>query len=288
MTAFIVLAIVVVIALAVVALIGGARRKDGLSATGDLSSETLKRDRAARKVASASADQPTTGRSLERSVAAERHSPAVAPVSSKAPAPWTAPDVESFGVTRRQFMNRSIVGLFALGISVFGVAIIGYLWPTGSSGFGSKIKMGKVSDLLAEIRANNGFLYKPEARAWITAYPSTALPKAETTYSPPELAGMEAGLIALYQKCPHLGCRVPSCNSSQWFECPCHGSTYNQVGEKKGGPAPRGMDRFAMEVSGGEFVVNTGAVIQGPPIGTNTTGQEAEGAHCIGGSTGGH
>ena len=53
---------------------------------------------------------------------------------------------------------------------------------------------------------------------------------------------------SLYQKCPHLGCRVPSCVTSQWFECPCHGSQYNQVGEKKGGPAPRGMDRFATEV----------------------------------------
>ena len=35
---------------------------------------------------------------------------------------------------------------------------------------------------------------------------------------------MEAGVVALYQKCVHLGCRVPWCTSSQWFECPCHGS----------------------------------------------------------------
>ena len=101
-------------------------------------------------------------------------------------------------------------------------------------------------------------------------------------YSPPELAGMEAGVLALYQKCPHLGCRVPECVTSQWFECPCHGSQYNQVGEKKGGPAPRGLDRFAMTVSGGRLSVDTGTIIQGPPIGTNTTGQEAEGPHCIG------
>ena len=62
--------------------------------------------------------------------------------------------------------------------------------------------------------------------------------------SPSVLAGMEEGFVALYQKCPHLGCRVPWCQTSQWFECPCHGSKYNRVGEKKGGPAPRGMDRF--------------------------------------------
>jgi cytochrome b6-f complex iron-sulfur subunit len=29
--------------------------------------------------------------------------------------------------------------------------------------------------------------------------------------------------------------------------------------------------------------VDTGTIIQGPPIGVNTTGQEAEGPHCIGG-----
>ena len=111
---------------------------------------------------------------------------------------------------------------------------------------------------------------------------TTALEKAQAVYSPPELAGMEAGVLALYQKCPHLGCRVPECVTSQWFECPCHGSQYNQVGEKKGGPAPRGLDRFAMTVSGGRLSVDTGTIIQGPPIGTNTTGQEAEGPHCIG------
>jgi cytochrome b6-f complex iron-sulfur subunit len=74
---------------------------------------------------------------------------------------------------------------------------------------------------------------------------------------------------------------VPWCQTSQWFECPCHGSKYNRVGEKRGGPAPRGMDRFVLAVSGGNIVVDTGTVIQGPPIGTDTTGQGQEGAPCV-------
>src|SRR3546814_2290060 len=82
---------------------------------------------------------------------------------------------------------------------------------------------------------------------WLTEYPTGALEKARNVYSPAELAGMEEGVVALYQKCVHLGCRVPECVTSQWFECPCHGSQYNQVGEKKGGPAPRGLDRFRSE-----------------------------------------
>jgi cytochrome b6-f complex iron-sulfur subunit len=288
MNGFIVIAIVLVVVLAAVALLGAARRRDTGEAVGSLANETLKRDRQARKVAEAEAEQRASGREVEKAaVLARRGGDEVATVTPSAPVAWTPPDPETFGVTRRQFLNRSVFALMGLGITVFGVAIIGFLWPSGSSGFGSKIRVGKVADVKADIEANSGFLYRPEGRMWVTEYPAAALPSAEQVYSPAELAGMEVGLVALYQKCPHLGCRVPECKSSQWFECPCHGTQYNQVGEKKGGPAPRGMDRFAMEVVGDVFIVNTGQVIQGPAIGTNTTGQEAEGPHCIG-AGGGH
>jgi cytochrome b6-f complex iron-sulfur subunit len=158
------------------------------------------------------------------------------------------------------------------------------LWPPPGGGFGSRINVGRVSDILAAIQDNDGFLYVPEGRMWVTEYPAAALPKAAAAYTFYDQisAGLQAGVVALYQTCPHLGCRVPECATSQWFECPCHGSKYNQVGEKKAGPAPRGMDRFPMTISAsGELLVDTGTVIQGPPIGTNTTGQEAEGPNCL-------
>ena len=78
------------------------------------------------------------------------------------------------------------------------------------------------------------------------------------------------------------GCRVPWCPSSQWFECPCHGSKYNRVGEKQGGPAPRGLDRFVLEVSGGNIIVDTGSLVIGPPIGTEHHRPEPRGsALCL-------
>jgi cytochrome b6-f complex iron-sulfur subunit len=214
----------------------------------------------------------------------------IVPVLSAPPEPFVAPDPIAVGVSRRQFFNRSLVGMMGFGLSGFGGASLAFLWPQGVSGFGAKLKVGNLVELLADINANNGFLYKPEGRMWLTAYPNGSVEKAREMYSAPELAGMTAGveggfdsgIIALYQKCPHLGCRVPNCVSSQWFECPCHGSKYNQVGEKRGGPAPRGMDRFAMSVVDGVLTVDTGTIVQGPPIGTNTTGQEAEGPNCIG------
>ena len=286
---FIVIAVVVLVVLAAVALLGAARRRDTDSATGSLSRESIKRDRAARKEAAEMVPTGPSGQEVERSVALERRGGGdLEPVAAATPAVFVPPDPEAYVVSRRQFLNRGVIAMMGLSIAAFGTAIVGFLWPSGSGGFGSKINMGKVTDLQADIGKNNGFLYKPDGRLWITSYPASALPKAEQVYAPAVLNSLKAGLSVLYQKCPHLGCRVPSCNSSQWFECPCHGSQYNQAGEKKGGPAPRGMDSFATEISGGNLIVNTGAVIQGPPIGTNTTGQEAEGPHCIGAASGGH
>jgi len=161
------------------------------------------------------------------------------------------------------------------------------LWPKLGGGFGSKINAGKVDDLNSQIEGAKNALYLAEARTWLVQYPKEALPKASNVYSGAVLTGMEAGFVALYQKCVHLGCRVPFCETSQWFECPCHGSQYNRVGEKKGGPAPRGLDRFAVAVTGGNLIIDTGSISLGPAIGTNTTGQEAEGPHCIT-SAGGH
>jgi cytochrome b6-f complex iron-sulfur subunit len=144
------------------------------------------------------------------------------------------------------------------------------------------IPIGSTADVDTKIDEGQGFAYYPEGRMWVTHYPATALGAARGVYTQ-ELEGMEAGYTALYQKCVHLGCRVPECTSSQWFECQCHGSQYNRNGEKKGGPAPRGLDRFPLAVTNGNVSVNTGIIITGPPIGTNTTGQEAEGPHCVGG-----
>ena len=282
------IAIPVLVLLAAILLVGAARRRDTGEAIGSLSRETVKRDRAARASAATTDDvddEVRSGRDVERSMALERReaSRAVVPAAARTPVAWTPPDPEVIGVNRRQFLNRSIVGTSAFGLSAFGASLIAFLWPSSSGGFGSRIRVGSFDEINQQISEGIGFAYYPEGRMWITEYPNAALDKAEQAYTEPELVAMRAGFVALYQKCPHLGCRVPQCETSQWFECPCHGSQYNQVGEKKGGPAPRGLDRFATEVSGSTLTVDTGTIIQGPPIGTNTTGQEAEGPNCISG-----
>ena len=273
----IIIAVAVLVVAAAVVLITSARRSD-VRGAGALSRETVKRDKSIK----AESGSGPSGAAYENAETTAR-STALEKAAEVAPVAWEAPDEEALGVSRRQFFNRAMVSMMTASIGAFGVAVVAFLWPRATGGFGSKVTVGRLDDLLVQIRSEKGFVYKPEARTWLTAYPSDALPKARKAYSsqPSVLAGMEAGVVALYQKCPHLGCRVPECKSSQWFECPCHGSQYNRVGEKKAGPAPRGMDRFGVSIVNGIVIVDTGARFNGPAIGTNTTGQEAEGPHCI-------
>jgi cytochrome b6-f complex iron-sulfur subunit len=223
---------------------------------------------------------PGTGREVERAAALERRGGG-AGLAPPAPSPVPATvDEEAYGVTRRQFLNRSVFTMMGLSLSAFGAACLAFLWPSLSGGFGSKIKAGSLQSVLSQMESKKEPFYVPEGRFYLNPYPQPAIDKAKKVYSAGIVEGMQQGVVALYQKCVHLGCRVPWCKSSQWFECPCHGSKYNRVGEKKGGPAPRGLDRFAVSVDGGQIVVDTKTVVLGPVIGTDTTGQEQEGPHC--------
>lgn len=278
-----VIVIPVVVVLAAVVVFAALRRRDTGEATGQLSRETRRRDSGEPLVLADDDVVVMSGRQVEAQAALARRPPELVKVGGSDLAEYVPPDAETLGVTRRQFFNRSIVLLMGLSLTGFGAAVLAFLWPQPVGGFGSKLRVGTIADVKASINSGDGFLYLAEGRMWITEYPASAVEKAKAVYPASMIQGLEAGVIAIYQKCPHLGCRVPSCKTSQWFECPCHGSQYNQAGEKKGGPAPRGMDHFAMEVTAGVLTVNTGQIIQGPPIGTNTTGQEAEGPHCVGG-----
>jgi len=270
-SALLIAAIVVVVALAALFVFTTAARRDRAAALGGGEDGP----------AGTGEDAGSSGRDIERAAVLERQSDAALAAAAATPPAVRAPmDPEVLDVTRRQFMNRGIVAFFGLGVSGFGVAAISFLWPSRSGGFGSKVNVGKIDEIVSQINSKREPFYVPEARTWLASYPKDAVAKAEGVYTGAVLEGMQSGFVALYQKCPHLGCRVPWCAGSQWFECPCHGSQYNRVGEKKAGPAPRGLDRFGVTIAGDSIVVDTQEVVQGPPIGTDTTGQGAEGPHC--------
>lgn len=159
---------------------------------------------------------------------------------------------------RRQFLTR----LWGAGTGLIAVAAAWTSWdllqPLVTNGFGGLVRAIKPESVPAE-----GVVEVAAARSYLTSVDNQTL--------------------ALSQKCPHLGCRVPYCQSSGRFECPCHGSKFTRSGQYVTGPAPRGMDRYPTKVGeDGLLYIDTGSKITGPAPGSGPVA-EATGPACAAG-----
>jgi cytochrome b6-f complex iron-sulfur subunit len=175
------------------------------------------------------------------------------------------------GMSRRQLLRTALgasVGLWILEITA---GTIGFIWPNLSGGFGGELDIGTYDDvktLNSTLPISEGFpAYFPFARAFVMLVDpgqQRFIPGTDTTGD-----GHPLNVRALYQRCPHLGCKPNPCIKNFWFECPCHGSRYDRLGIKADGPqygpAPRSMDRFSITVDGkGLLTVDTGKITLGP------------------------
>jgi len=109
-------------------------------------------------------------------------------------------------------------------------------------------------------------------------------PEGTATYVPQGrfwVANAGGTVFALSQKCPHLGCRIPYCESSGRFECPCHRSVFDLGGEWIGGPSPRGMDRHPVTLDADNLIVDTSVHKDGPDQGATTYLTPAKGPACV-------
>jgi cytochrome b6-f complex iron-sulfur subunit len=149
-------------------------------------------------------------------------------------------------LNRRSFMAY---GLWAAAIALIvegGVVSVQTVRPLAkTAAFGARFEVGTVDEF--EVGSVTYFL---DGRFYLSRLPD--------------------GLLALYRKCTHLGCVVPwradeqsedSLAGSGRFNCPCHGSIFDRFGVVKGGPAPRPMDIFPIEIDGDNVIVDTGTII---------------------------
>ncbi len=230
---------------------------------------------------------PPTGKLDRRALAAERRreeerrpaAVAAAPAeeaprleeAAALPEPESVPDPlqarpeiseEEYGVTRRMFFTRSILIIFGVFLLQFALGSLAFMWPRLRAGaFGSAIDAGNIDEIRDQLFNADGSVtpfFVPAAQAYVLPF------QTDVTTSQFEGTGVVVDdVMALWQRCVHLGCRVPWCQPSQGFECPCHGSKYNSHGEYEAGPAPRNMDRFVVTVDdSNNLVIDTGAVIQ--------------------------
>jgi cytochrome b6-f complex iron-sulfur subunit len=175
------------------------------------------------------------------------------------------------GVSRRQMLRYSIGGAMALWLLEITAGTVGFIWPNLSGGFGGRVRIGTLEDVKLQNSAlpiAEGFpAYVAEARAFIVLMDpgrQQFVPGEDTSGD-----GSTLNVRALYQRCPHLGCKPNACIRNFWLECPCHGSRYDRLGIKAAGtqfgPAARGMDRFSESVDAeGVLTLDTGKITLGP------------------------
>ncbi|HEX5823249.1 MAG TPA: Rieske 2Fe-2S domain-containing protein [Candidatus Limnocylindrales bacterium] len=184
------------------------------------------------------------------------------------------------GLSRRQLLRYSLGLGSLLWFTEVLAGTIGFLWPNLSGGFGGKVKIGSFEDMKlanSNLPISDGFpAYVPDARAYIVL-----IDPARQQFVPGDDPSGDGGALnvrALYQRCPHLGCKPNPCLKNFWMECPCHGSRYDRLGIKAAGPqygpAARSMDRFSSSVdSAGVLTLDTGKITLGPlPIAVGQPG----------------
>ena len=151
-------------------------------------------------------------------------------------------------MSRREFLNYAwlaTLGIFALET---GVVAFQFAMPRlGPGEFGGVVDIGNVDDLPPVGAAPEPF---NKAKFWWVR--------------------MEAGALALYKVCTHLGCIFDWKSADGKFICPCHGSQFEHDGAFILGPAPRGLDRFVIRAydGAGNLIAETdkeGGPLQIPP-----------------------
>lgn len=144
---------------------------------------------------------------------------------------------ESKKIARRGFVRNATLGAVVLILAQLGAGFVRFFWPNKTGDFGKQLTV-----------------------------PASNIPAVQGTpfqYTPGKfyLVHTNDGLMALYWKCPHLGCTVPWVPAEDQFHCPCHGSIYNYEGVRTGGPAPRPMDYMGLNLApNGDVVVDTGDI----------------------------
>jgi Rieske Fe-S protein len=171
-------------------------------------------------------------------------------------------------LSRRTFMRRMVaVGAGLLSLEFVG-GTLSFLWPNIREGLGAQFRIGTIDDILAaqpSFAEGHPYPFNP-ARVFLVNVPAAMAWAEGREASFPNPRADE--MLALWRKCPHLGCLVPlPCDEVTRYQCRCHRSTYNILGEKmKEGPAERGLDRFALRIeTDGTVVIDTSQITRGAP-----------------------
>ncbi len=159
-------------------------------------------------------------------------------------------------VSRRRMFGIG-AGLLAAGAGAFTI-VGGFLRPRNPQGFGAPVTAGNARDY-----PRGGDPVRPTNLGFWLA-------NLNPDDMSPNGAGGGLGLLACWEKCPHLGSTVDWRPEMEfegvagWYRCRSHGGTFTRAGVRVFGPPPRSLDTMRVTVDAfGTITVDTGAITRG-------------------------
>ncbi len=144
----------------------------------------------------------------------------------------------SSSFSRRHFLE--LVGMGAVGIAAAGSIALSakYLSPNVVLEPPTQFKVGRPED------------FSPG---------SVTLDKEQKVFI---VRAKEGNFYALSAVCTHLGCIANWKPQEGIIACPCHGSKFSKEGTVIAGPAPKGLQRFALSLDDrGQLVVDKSVIV---------------------------
>jgi menaquinol-cytochrome c reductase iron-sulfur subunit len=163
---------------------------------------------------------------------------------------------EQFDAARRKFLKIT-TGILAGAVGlVLGLPFVGSLLGSRLAARKqlmvktaniSSLTLGQPTRVNFTVQEQDAYIHETAVHsAWVIVHS----PEQVTVFSP---------------ICPHAGCYFNWDNSTDHFECPCHGSVFSVEGKVLGGPAPRSLDTLPHEIKDGELYVKWERFKSGTP-----------------------
>ncbi len=155
------------------------------------------------------------------------------------------------GLSRREFLTKASQaagwGGIAASLGGTGAGTLRYMIPNILYEPSSIFKIGKPSDYGIGVDTR----LTKERQIWVVRN--------------------ERGMYIMVAICRHLGCTPNWFPDQKRFRCPCHGSIYDDMGNVRGGPAPRTLWRsgISLDPVDGQIVVNFNQRQDPDPKGTD-------------------
>ncbi|HZW82108.1 MAG TPA: ubiquinol-cytochrome c reductase iron-sulfur subunit [Candidatus Deferrimicrobium sp.] len=138
----------------------------------------------------------------------------------------TVTNIENEGAEATGWSRRAVLRLGWISVLASGILS---LWPITKylSNQAGLVQTNSIT-FESKLEAGSDWYKVPNSRVWV---------KRDTS-----------GYTALLANCTHLGCEVKYHSEQAKWLCPCHGSSYDIEGRPVGGPAPKALQRVAVQI----------------------------------------